>query len=375
MLRSGLLGAAACGLLFGPGPACGRADEVPEKYREAIHKGLEYLVKNQHKDGHWGANADQYPVSMTALAGMALLMEGSTVRDGKYATPIRLAADWLMDRSMKGNQRDGLIGNPDHPTEAGRYMYGHGFSLLFLASVYGDEEDRDRRDRLKDILTRAVKYTGNAQSTQGGWYYTSKQEGHDQDEGSVTVTQVQALRAARNAGIAVPKDVIRKAQDYLKNSTTDRGGVIYSLGRGGFRAAAGGERPALTAAAISCAFGAGDYKSELVKKWFKYCQTVFPSGIGGVRLGHDEYTYYYYSQSLYMLGDTGWGKLFPGTPRDQWVTWSKYREGMFDHLMRTQNGDGSWPSGGGFSVGPVYSTAIYCAILQLDKGALPIYQR
>src|SRR5207245_1596071 len=108
-------------LLLAGGPRAW-ADEIPEKYRPAVDKGLGYLVKHQQKDGHWGANGDTYPVSMTALAGMALLMEGSTVRDGKYATNIRLAADWLMDRSMKGGQRDGLIGNPDHPTEAGRYM-------------------------------------------------------------------------------------------------------------------------------------------------------------------------------------------------------------------------------------------------------------
>src|SRR5260370_32074459 len=156
-----------------------------------------------------------------------------------------------MDRSQKGGNRAGLVGNTDNPTEAGRYMYGHGFGTLFLASVYGDEENEKRRERLKDILTRAVKYIGNAQSTQGGWFYTSKADGHDQDEGSVTVTQVQALRAARNAGIPVPKDVIKKAQDYLKHSTTERGGVIYSLGRGGLRAPIGGERPALTAAALS----------------------------------------------------------------------------------------------------------------------------
>ena len=284
MRYGNLLSAGIFATLVLAATSAARADEIPEKYRATVNKGLEYLVKQQQKDGHWGANGDQYPVSMTALAGMALLMEGSTVRDGKYATNIRLCADWLMDRSMKGNQRDGLIGNPDHPTEAGRYMYGHGFGLLFLASVYGDEEDRDRRERLKDILTRAVKYTANAQSTQGGWYYTSKMEGHDQDEGSVTVTQVQALRAARNAGIPVPKDVIKKAQDYLKNSTTERGGVIYSLGRGGFRAPAGGERPALTAAAITCGFGAGDYKSELVKKWYKFCHTAIPIGLGGLAL-------------------------------------------------------------------------------------------
>src|SRR2546426_3214150 len=181
-------------LVFGLNVTQAGAEEVPEKYRATIHKGLEYLVKQQFKDGHWGANGDQYPVSMTGLAGMALLREGSTIREGKYSKQIRHAADWLMDRSMKGNQRDGLIGNPDHPTETGRYMYGHGFALLFLASVYGDEDDRERREKLKDILTRGVMYTGAAQSTQGGWFYTSKVEGHDQDEGSVTITQVQGLR-------------------------------------------------------------------------------------------------------------------------------------------------------------------------------------
>src|SRR5947209_10650350 len=273
MKRITILGA-ACGALLLAGVAGRvRADEIPEKYRETVRKGLEWLAKQQQRDGHFAANGNQYPVSMTALAGMAFLMEGSTIREGKYSKQIKKAAEWLMDRSMKG-QRDGLIGNTDNPTEAGRYMYGHGFATLFLASVYGDEDNEKRRERLKDILTRAVKYIGNAQSTQGGWFYTSKADGHDQDEGSVTVTQMQALRACRNAGIPVPKEILNKGIDYLSKSTTERGGVVYSLGRGGMKAPVGGERPALTAAAISCGFSAGEYKSDLCKTWFKYWLTA-----------------------------------------------------------------------------------------------------
>ena len=372
MNRSWTLAAA---VVVAAGATLARADEIPEKYQPTVKKGLEYLVKQQFKDGHWGANGDQYPVSMTGLAGMALLMEGSTVRDGKYAPQIRKAADWLMERSMKGGGREGLIGNPDHPTETGRYMYGHGFATLFLASVYGEEDDRERREKLKDILTRAAKYIAAAQSTQGGWFYTSKVDGHDQDEGSVTITQVQALRACKNAGIPVPKQTIKKAYEYLKNSTTPNGGVVYSLGRGGMRAPVGGERPPLTAAAIACLFNAGEYKDELCRKWFKYCQRAIPIGGVGVRLGHDEYTHYYYAQAVYILGDDGWEKMFPGSAEGDRVTWSKYRAAMFDNLQRSQSSDGSWGSSGTWGIGGVYTAAIYCTILQLDKGTLPIYQR
>src|SRR4029077_7004399 len=107
---------------LGLGARTAFGDEIPEKYRPAIDKGLAYLVKQQFKDGHWGANGDQYPVSMTALGGLAMLMEGSTIKEGKYSKHIRRAADWLMERSMRGANRDGLIGNPDHPSETGRYM-------------------------------------------------------------------------------------------------------------------------------------------------------------------------------------------------------------------------------------------------------------
>jgi hypothetical protein len=364
--------AAALGIVAGlAGPA--RSEEIPEKYKEHIKKGLDYLAKTQMKDGHWAANGDNHPVAMTGLAGLAMLMEGSTVRDGKYATNIRKAADWLMDRSQKG-QRNGLIGNPDHPSETGRYMYGHGFGMLFLASVYGEEDDRERRERLKDILTRAAVYTGNAQSSHGGWYYSSAKDGHDSDEGSVTVTQMQGLRACRDAGIPVNKDIMKKGFDYLRKSTTARGGVVYSYGRGAGGAPVGGERPALTAAAIACLFSAGEYKDEYVKKWFKYCETGVPIG-NGFAGGHDEYTQFYYAPSIYFLGEDGWARMFPDSNADKRLTWSKYKAGMFDRLSNSQGADGSWPAAGGWSVGPVFSTAVACCIMQLDNNVLPVFQR
>jgi len=296
---------------------------------------------------------------------MSLLCEGSTIREGKYKDNIKRAVDWLMARSMP----NGMIGNPNIPGEAGRYMYGHGFGMLFLASVVGDEEDADRRRKLVDILERAAKFSFDAQTNRGGWGYISAKEGSNFDEGSVTVTQVQALRAARNAGIAVPPDVIKMALKYLQDSTNEQGGVIYSLGGGG----GGDGRPALTAAAVSCGFSAGEYNSPLVKKWLKFCQNHVPIGLGGAnRFGHDEYTHYYYAQAMYVLGDAGWAKLFPGSKESEQLGWTKYKKAVFDNLKNTQGTDGSWNGG---HVGPVFITGVYLTVLQLDKSTLPIYQR
>jgi hypothetical protein len=347
-----------------------QADEVPKEYREAVKKGLEWVAKTQKKAGYWAAYGDNYPIPMTGMAGMALLMEGSTMREGKYSDNIRRAVEWLMEPER--NNASGLIANMNNPREANSYMYGQGFATLFLASVYGDEEDKERREKLKNILKRAVKFIGEAQSSQGGWYYTSAKDGGDADEGSVTITQLQALRACKNAGIHVPKAVIDKARRYLERATTANGGVVYSLGRGGMAAPVGGERPSLTAAAISCGFSAGEYNSSSVKKWVRYCQTAIPIGQRG-RIGHDEYTHYYFAQALYILGDKGYAKMFPKSAESERLTWSKYRAGMFDHLKQTQNKDGSWTGGGG--IGTIYSTSLYLTIMQLDNATLPIYQR
>ena len=350
----------------GQNPAA-RADEIPAKYREVIRKGLDYIAGQQVRDGHWEGNGGAYPTTITSLCGMALLMDGSTMREGKYADKIRKTADWLMERS----QRNGMLGNPNNPTESVRYMYGHGYGLLFLSQVYGEEEDNDRRRKLEDILTRAVDFTGKAQTPRGGWGYVSSADGGGFDEGSVTITQVQALRAARNAGIAVPKSVIDKAHDYLKKCTTESGGVIYSLANGG--AFNGAERPPLTAAAISCMFSAGEYNSPLAKKWFKYCQTAIPIDKSGRdSFGHWEYTHYYYAQAIYVLGDEGYAKMFPESRESERLTWSKYRDTIFDYLAARQSSDGSWTQG---YIGTLFTTACHLAILQLDNGSLPIYQR
>jgi hypothetical protein len=321
-------------------PAAGAQRDA--KLAKVISRGLDYVANTQSRQGHWAANEGRYPTAMTALAGMALLAEGSTTTQGKYAENIQKAVEYLVNKS----RANGLIGDPKSDD---RYTYGHGYSMLFLSQVLGEEEDEERREQLIGVLTKAVEFTGYAQTAAGGWGYVSAKDGHGFDEGSTTITQVQGLRGCRNAGIAVPKKIIDNAVKYIRDCTLPDGGVQYS-------SKGGGGRPAISAAAIACLFNAGDYDSEYVPKLLGYCERNLDN-IQNEGFGHWHYAHNYYAQVCYREG----GKK-----------WDEYRDKVYAKLIEEAGPNGSWAQG---YIGPIYTTAINLTILQLENGTLPIYQR
>jgi hypothetical protein len=334
-----------------------------------IRKGLQWLAAQQKLEGHWSATGGQYRVAMTALAGLAFVREGSTAHKGKYAEQIRRASEWLLTRVRKGGAHDGLIGDPGEPSEAVRYMFGHGFAMQFLAEVVGEEDNRERRKRLMDVLRRAVKFSKDNQSERGGWFYTSYADSGGADEMAVTVVQLHALRAVRDAGIAVPREILKKGEKYLEKATAPGGGVVYPA-PGKVPGAIGGGRPALTAGALACVYPEGARRT-LWKKWLVFCRDRLPLK-GSLGMSVDEFAHYFYAPVVWRLGDNGWARLFPDSRPADRVTWTGYRAARFDWLMRQQNADGSWSNGG---VGPVYSTAMHLLVLQLDNTVLPLTPR
>ena len=129
---------------------------------------------------------------------------------------------------------------------------------FFLAEAYGQATSPELRARIHESLKLAVACTTRAQSDLGGWYYLPY---GNQDEGSVTVTQIQGLRAARNAGIDVDYKVIDKAVGYIRKSANPDGGIRYMAGQSG-----GGSRPAITAAAVAVLYNAGRYDDPMAEK-------------------------------------------------------------------------------------------------------------
>ena len=199
---------------------------------------------------------------------------------------------------------DGLIAGGGAEMQS---MYGHGFSMLFLAECYGMEVSPENQTKIRDVLDAAIKLTaksqryGPANNHVGGWIYTPTGQS---DEGSVTVTHSRALRACRNVGIKVPKATIDLAVLYLKMCQQQDGGICYS-----FQSRGGGSRPPISAAGIACFFSAGVYdqaagstageEAKMVAELVAYCRDNLKVGQDN---GHYYYSHLYYAQAMYQRG-------------------------------------------------------------------------
>lgn len=316
---------------------------ITPQAREAIEKGLKYLARTQGRDGAWRNDGlyGRYPIAMTGLAGVALLMDGNTTTQGRYAPNVDRTTRYLLG-SATGT---GLI---TRGTEDSRPMYGHGFSMLFLGELFGMTEDVERQNEIKHVLTRGIELIGRAQSPLGGWIYTPNAQS---DEGSVTITQVQALRSSRNAGLYVPKEVIDSAMNYLKISMNSDGGMAYRANQ------PGPSRPAITAAAVCCWFNAGEYDNPMAKRAMEFAKDAISARQNVNVQGHWFYAHLYLAQALYLAGPEEWDNYFPS---------------LRDQLLTLQDRDGSWK---GDNVGTVYGTSVALIILQLPYNQLPIMQR
>ncbi len=319
---------------------------LPEHLNEAslrsVKNGLDYLANTQQANGAWfnAGTYGHYPTSMTALAGTALLGSGSTPESGPYAPNIKRAMQFLLECAEA--ETSGIISTG---TE-GRSTHGHGFAMMFLAECYGDELDSKTQQRVKKVLENAVNLAARGQSKAGGWFYTP--ESGNNDEGSTTVTILQGLRAARNAGIKVPPTTIERSVKYLELCQNADGGISYSA------TSLGSSRPPISAAAVATLYAAGQYDSKMATKCLDYCTSV----ISPTRAdGHYFYTQLYMSQALYQVHDQRYHKYYPQ---------------LRDYLVSIQAADGSWNGDG---IGTVYGTAIACIILQLPYDYLPIFQR
>ncbi len=357
-----------------------------KEIERSVESGLTWLAEQQDPRGFWYGDTgrkgrdwayDNYNIEstvseqrrrgeghigITAIAGMAFLAGGHVPGRGEYGELVAKTLDYVLDHVAE----NGLI------SDSGTRMYSHALATLFLAEVYGMAQEK----RIKKGLEDAVHIIVDGQNAMGGWRYYLFSLDSDL---SITVCQLQALRAARNIGIRVPRSTIDRAVGYVRDSQVQGGptdGLYYykvrrssSSWRGSSRwgrSRRGGRKDdhfAINAAAVTALVSAGIYDKDLLDPPVDFLLRRLGDEI--VEFGHHYqfwYGNYYACQALYHA--------------DRLVRKNAFRiyyEQIKEHLLTDQRRDGRWIN----DVGPgdVFSTGVACIVLQVPKQYLPIFQR
>lgn len=321
-----------------------RGEVAEDDVDQAIVRALEHLAAQQRPSGGWVVDAfGGETTSATSLAVMAFLAAGHVPEEGPYAATLRRGIQYVLDHQRP----DGLlVSRHGHGP-----MYCHGISTLMLAEVCGMLPESQAAD-CKQVLEKAVKLILASQelakdsSHAGGWRYQPSSRDSDL---SVTGWQLLALRAAKDIGCDVSADHIDRAVAYVRRCQSGSG-YGYQPGAGATTVLTGTGLTALQVCGAETPEERDQSAAFLLRRplrlqesWYFY--GVYYCGVGGYKLGDD--------------------------------AWKQLRSELFEPLLATQRGDGSWHADNPNerNLGAVYSTSLAVLALTVEYGYLPIYQR
>jgi len=303
--------------------------------RTAIAKGLQFLATIQDAEGAFPGRMG-HNVGVVSLCGLAMLATGNLPDRGPLGRPLARCIEFIADSCLDS----GFIVRREAASRG--EMYGHGFATLFLTEVWG----MTQRVELAGKVRAAVETILASQHKSGGWRYTPQPLEADL---SVTICQVMALRAARNAGVFVPAEAITKAIDYIRRSQNPDGGFMYQM--------QGGEsRFPLTAGAIVALQNAGRYEGDELEMAYRFLNRRQSVNLSPRQNNYFLYAHYYSVQAFWQRGG------------DDFAPWYIPLRNV---LLGTQAADGGWND----YVGQPYATAMACLILSAPRTSLPIFQR
>ena len=320
-----------------------------------IDRALSFLAARRHRDGSFGTNAYMGNTAATSLAALAFMAGGHQPNRGLYGKIVTDALRFILSQD-RDKRYPGFLHNPQ-ATPHGP-MYGHGFATLFLAEVCGMVADKDLAKEVNETLRRAVRLILDSQNEQGGWRYNPVPRDADI---SVTICQIMALRAARNAGVAVPENKVTRCVEYVKRCQDKIEGWFRYMREGG--GGGGSQAFARTAAGVVALYSAGVYKGPEITMGLRFLEKNRP-GVGffgrpdiPIRPDmHYFYGHYYAVQAMYVAGGRYWQNWYPA---------------IRDELLASQRPDGSWQD----QICSHYATAMACLILQIPNNYLPILQK
>lgn len=228
--------AAARGDASAAAVAQAKVDE-PKRIRQAIERGVSFLVSSQNADGSWGTGLkttgfeiysmvpgshDAFRVGTTALCVMALREAG--------------------EREARSRGVGYLVRNGEARRDDGRKIYNIWAHLYAIQALAGELKSAAEGEQLpvpEQEVRRAIAWQIDMLSRYethiGGWNYYDFEVGTQRPAMGPTsfgtAAALVALYEARQAGVEVPKEMAERAVRRLGEMRLPNGGYLYDHDR------------------------------------------------------------------------------------------------------------------------------------------------
>jgi len=300
------------------------AELTSQDVTRSINRAVEYLRSSQQSDGHWRYTNAQFSPGVTGLCVLALNAAGLPSDDPAVARGLRY-----------------LEANGNVPSRR-TYQY----ACIMMAMSACDPV------RYRKAIVSYARWLCQAQLANGMWSY----DGQGRGDNSNTQFALLGLLAAIDAGIEIPRGVLRAANDHFRSTQLKDGGWGYVPGQAnptGSMTSAGTAALYITGAVLSrsepdCVRSTQDVSAEGGLAWLANNWSVS----GNPRRGPA--WHYYYLYGLERVGVLSARRTIGG---HDW-----FREGGA-FLVAGQAANGSW---GGANLDTSF------AILFLAKGRSPV---
>ena len=313
----------------------------------AVARALIWLAKQQNTSGGYWEYDGSHKSDRIAATGMAILpflAAGETHMKGKkYQATVLKGLEYLKSQIQPSGQFRG----------AG--MYSHAIAAVALCEAAGMTRD----EKMKQAARMAVKFIVDAQGSDGSWGYSAKSEG----DTSIVGWQLQALKSAKLADIAVPQQCLDKAIVFLDAVSGDSGATY------GYRTK--GASHTLSAVGLLCRqyISGWTNRNGILARGVEILWTKFPPRENDFEM----YYYYYATQVVHFFEGQVWHR-----------DWNpKMQSMLLGKQMTEKNGAkpadvGSWPRDNGSigsACGKLGTTCLCCLTLEVYYRHLPLNKR
>ena len=319
--------------------------ELTREGKASIHMALQYLANKQRADGSLEGGSGT-SAGIVGVACMAWMAAGNLPGEGPFGKNVARGIEYILNCQ----NTEGLFRTKQME---GGYMYHHGLATICLAEAWGQTHDKRIYDKLKKAVERII----HSQNHEGGWRYEPKVSDADL---SVVVMQLLALRAARDAGIAVPKEVIDNALHYVERCREPRDANGYS----GFGYTGPQKSWSCSAEGVMSLMLCGNYKAADFKDCLDYLVHVHEKKEDRQWFS---YGHYYAAQAMYQAGSQGsqflhyWQQWYPDISKT--IILSQIINGTERGYYRQNDGYALW------------GVSALALVLEIPYRYLPVYQR